>query len=78
MVCIAAYFICFIHDFVSLTQFMQNFHFQAYLMSRSPICYFNQKSQNIISRKLNQMSQFLKNIFSNKYFEVRLKFSDAV
>ena len=58
----------FIHDFASLTQFTHSFHFLAYLMSRSLICYFNQKSQEIISRKLNQMSQFLKNIFSNKCF----------
>ena len=31
----------FIHDFASLTQFTHSFHFHAYLMSRSPICYFN-------------------------------------
>ena len=31
----------FIHDFASLTQFTHSFHFHAYLMSRSPIYYFN-------------------------------------
>ena len=31
----------FIHDFASLTQVTHSFHFHAYLMSRSPICYFN-------------------------------------
>ena len=63
----------FIHDFASLTQFMHSFHFPTYLMSLSPICHFNLKSQKIISGKLNQMSQFLKNIFSNKYFEFIIK-----
>ena len=45
------------------------FHFHAYLISQLYICYFNQKSQKVISQKLNQMSQVFKNIFSNKYFE---------
>ena len=31
----------FIHGFASLTQFTHDFHFHAYLMSWSPICYFN-------------------------------------
>ena len=58
----------FIHDFASLTQFTHSFHFHAYLMSRSPIYL-----KKIISRKLNQMSQLIKNIFSNNYFEFIIK-----